>query len=130
MAVMSGCWVQGRLRARTSGPGAGWPDRRGGPGAGAAHGVGGGPRRRPLPGGGGQSWRQPEWWTSSFGSECGAADRSQVAACLNSPVYESGVRRLWTRECPLPPPGRWVRGSNGAGALSASVHAKQQPGVE
>ena len=29
----------------------------------------------------------------SFGSECGAADRlRQVAACLNSPVYESGVR--------------------------------------
>ena len=31
----------------------------------------------------------------SFGSECGAADRlRQVAACLNSPVYESGVRRF------------------------------------
>ena len=31
----------------------------------------------------------------SFGSECGEADRlRQVAACLNSPVYEAGVRRF------------------------------------
>ncbi|MBS7219186.1 MAG: nucleotidyltransferase family protein [Oscillospiraceae bacterium] len=31
----------------------------------------------------------------SFGSECGEVDRlRQVAACLNSPVYEAGVRRF------------------------------------
>ena len=31
----------------------------------------------------------------SFGSECGDVDRLQrVAVCLNSPVYETGVRRF------------------------------------
>lgn len=43
----------------------------------------------------------------SFGSECGDVDRLQrVAVCLNSPVYETGVRRFVDEGCHSPPPGR------------------------
>ena len=101
------------------------PDRRGGPGAGAAHGVGRvssaetfARGRWGIPAAAGSGGRPPPSAASA-----GRRTGSGQAACLNSPVYESGAPLcVDERNALCRPPGRRWFGDLGP-ERSASVHA-------